>query len=148
MPQAFDGAFADQPFGLGTPVAAVAPPKGEITLSRFIDPVTSDFAINEATGHLQEMPSVRQRFLILASTILGSSSVLPNLGIDLPVLIDDTFARRVDVSVRASARHMTDVERVARIDRVVVDPGSLGRVAVRIEYFDFTLGQADSVTTP
>jgi phage baseplate assembly protein W len=86
--------------------------------------------------------------LLLAATLLGSSSVLPDLGIVFPTIIDDSFARRVDVAIRSAASHMTDVEKVARINKVSVTTGSLGRVLVLIAYDDLTLGVSDSISVP
>jgi hypothetical protein len=43
---------------------------------------------------------------------------------------------------------MTDVEKVARINKVSVTTGSLGRVLVLIAYDDLTLGVSDSISVP
>lgn len=142
----FSAPFGATPFGVGTPSAAPIPPTGTPSLCRYIDPVSKDFQIDPATGQLAQMPPVRQRFLLLLSTILGSSSALPNLGIGLPVLIDDSFARRVDVSVRVGARQMTEIERVARINDVSVVTTAGGRVVVFVDYTDLTTGLDDRVS--
>lgn len=136
------------PFGIGTPIDAPAPPMVKASMSRYIDPVSKDFGVDPFTGNLRSMPGVRQRFLLLAATLLGSSSVLPDLGIVFPTIIDDSFARRVDVAIRSAASHMTDVEKVARINKVSVTTGSLGRVLVLIAYDDLTLGVSDSISVP
>jgi phage baseplate assembly protein W len=137
------GAFEFGPFGTGTPAEAPAPPEGLPSLCRYIDPVTGDVAVDATTGHLQNMPPVRQRFLLLMQTLLGSSSVLPGLGLTIPRIIDDSFARQVDAAVREGARQMTEVEKVARIRRVDVTASALGRTAVLVEYDDLTLGAPD-----
>lgn len=132
--------FGFTPFGVGTPVDAPAPPEGLPTLVRYIDPTTRDHIIDPMTGHIAEMPSVRQRFLLIALTIKKSASVLPAMGLDLPDLIDDSFSRRVDVSVRESARPMTEIEKVARVNAVTVETTALGRVLLLINYTDLTTG--------
>lgn len=135
--------WAFGPFGTGTPATAPEPPKGLPSLSRYLDPVTGDFAKNEVSGHLQDMPPVRQRFLLLIQTLKESSSVLPDLGITVPSIIDDSFARQVDSAVRLGARQMTEVEKVARINEVTVDASALGRVRILVAYKDLTLNVND-----
>lgn len=135
--------FEFGPFGTGTPVDAPLPPRGTTTLCRFLDPVGQDFAVNAVDGHLEQMPPVRQRFLLLLSTLVGSSSTLPTLGIEVPRIIDDSFSRQVDTAVRVGARQMTEIETVARIDTVTVQASALGRVAVLVAYQDLTLGTSD-----
>jgi phage baseplate assembly protein W len=136
--------FEFGPFGTGTPVDAPEPPRGLTTLCRFLDPVSQDFTVNTVDGHLEQMPPVRQRFLLLLSTLVGSSSTLPTLGIEVPRIIDDSFERQVDAAVRVGARQMTEIEKVARIDKVTVQATSLGRVAVLVAYQDLTLGVSDN----
>lgn len=134
------------PFGIGTPVTATEPPTGKLSLSRYLNPGTGAPQADSATGHLATMPRVRQRFLILLRTLRGSSSVLPEFGLDLPVKMDGTFERRCEASIRAGAASMTDVEKVARIDGIAVTRLALGRVHVVVSFTDLTTGTADQAS--
>lgn len=138
-----DPAFFFGPFGTGTPVDAPEPPSGVPSLCRFIDPTTGDVSVDDVTGHLRSMPHVRQRFLLLLQTLSGSSSVLPDLGIVVPRIIDDSFARQVDAAIRLGARQMTEVEKVARITKITVQASALGRVLALVEYDDLKLDEPD-----
>jgi len=76
---------------------------------------------------------------------LGSSSVLPEFGIDRPEKINDQFEARVEQSIRVSARQMTDVEKVARIDAITIERRQ-GRPRVTIAYTDLTTNLSDEVS--
>lgn len=138
------GAPTGSPFGVGSAIAAPVPPLGRADLSRYVSPGTGSAEIDASTGHLQSMPAVRQRMLLLARTLRGSSAI-PEFGVDLPAVIDDTFARRVDASVRAAAAQMTEIEKVARIDSVEVTTTALGRANIVISYTDLDLRVTDTV---
>lgn len=142
----FSSGFGSTPFGVGAPVDGPAPPVGIPQLSRYLDPVTKDFSVDPTNGHLRTMPPVRQRFLLIIATLKGSSATLPELGLDFSNIIDDSFERRVDTSVRLSARQMTEIEKVARIDAVTVQTSALGRALILIAYEDLTLGITDTVS--
>lgn len=142
------GAPLGSPWGLGAPVDAPDPPIGKPSLSRYISPGDGDISVDEDTGHLRAMPSIRQRFLLLARTVRGSSAVLPEFGIVLPDKMDDFFETRVENGVRNGARQMTDVEKVARIDAVLVERTSSGRATITISYTDLTTGVNDTVEAP
>lgn len=135
------------PAGFGGGDPAPVPPTGQWG-SRFIDPRTGDFANDVETGQLQQMPPVRQRFLLKLTTRLGSSTVRPLDGIQLPAKINESTERQVDDAVRVTMHQETDVEKVARIDSVKIqrDPSNTGRVAIVVSYTDLTTGLTDGVT--
>ncbi len=138
-----------QPFGVGTPLVITVPPKAERTrLSRFIDPFSGDYAIDEDTGHQQQMPPVRQRWLLLLRERLGSSTVRPLDGIQLPKIIDEQFDRRVIATIRGSlaVQQMTQVEKVSTLDDVQVDRKETGgRVRILISYTDLSTNESGTV---
>ena len=116
-------------------------------MGRYINPGTRDYQIDPDTGDFARMPAVRQRMLILALTVRGSSSVLPNMGVRLPKIMNEAFERRVAAEVRAAARQMTDVEKVARIRDVLVERTGTGRAEITIVYDDLTTGQTGQRVT-
>lgn len=129
------------PFGVGTPLAQSPPPDPKkLKLSRFINSGSGDYEIDPDTGHFKAMPPVRQRMLLIMKTIRGSSTVLPDLGIDVPRKLDGTFIPRVTASIRNAYRQLTEVEKVARIDGIEIERLSSGRVGVLIAYTDLTTG--------
>ena len=132
------------PAGFGTGTDAPMPPSGNWG-SRYVNPQTGDYAVDPETGQFQQMPSVRQRFLLRLKEKRGSSSVRPRDGIELPKKFDATTERTVDDAVRRTMRQETDVEKVARIISVtpVRDPGNTGRINVVIVYQDLTTGIVD-----
>lgn len=132
------GAPIGTPFGSGTPATASAPPLPPAALSRYINPGSKDYEIDPVTKQFKKMPPVRQRMLLIMATNRGSSSVLPNLGIRRPKKIDQTFDRRMRNEIRAAYRQLTDVEKVARIDDILIDPRSGGRPIITIVYTDLT----------
>ena len=135
------------PLGFGTGDDAPVPPGGEWG-SRFIDPITKDYAIDPATGQFKQMPPVRQRFLLRLTTVLGSSSVRPGDGVVMPRTITASIEREVDDAVRVAMRVETNVEKIARIEsvKVIRDPQNTGRVAVVVSYTDLTTGREDQVS--
>lgn len=135
------------PAGFGTGDDAPLPPTGQWG-SRYINPQTGDYATDATTGQLQQMPPLRQRFLLRLKERYGSSSVRPTDGVKMPKKIDASVERTVDDAVRVAMRQETDVEKVAHIEsvRVVRDPENSGRAQVVISYVDLTTGLSDSVT--
>lgn len=82
---------------------------------------------------------MRQRMLLIGLTELGSSSTLPDMGIQIPRKIDRHFERNVKASVRKAYRRLTDVERSVRIDDIIIeDNGIAGRRFITISYTDLT----------
>jgi hypothetical protein len=148
MPSPFDSPLGSTPFGCGTPLPAGPPPTGYSGLCRFIDGFTGDYAIDPVTGHLAAMPVVRQRVLLALLTVRGSSSVLPTMGMRRPSKIGSDTAWAMAAEARVALSHMTDVERVLRVDNLTVEQveGS-GRVRIICEYTDLTTGQPDKVST-
>ena len=130
------------PVGFGTGEDAPEPPAGNWG-SRFIDSTTGDYAVDPVTRQLQQMPSVRQRFLLRLSTKQRSSTVRPNDGIELPTKIDAASTRNVDDAVRNAMRQETDVEKVARIISVTPtrDPNNSGKINTVVAFEDLTTGQ-------
>jgi hypothetical protein len=134
------------PYGIGTPAPSADPPTGDAGV-RYIDPASHDYAFDSATGQLAQMPTVRQRVLLAVTQLRGSSTALPNDGINLPRKMGDTFVAEMQQSVRAALRQLTDVEKLVRIDGIDVIKGQGGRSQTTITYTDLSSGQPDSVTT-
>lgn len=132
------GAF---PFGLGTPVEAAIPPTG-FPGSRYINPGSGDYEVDADSGQLAQMPGTRQRVLLALKTLKGSSSVLPEFGILLPRKIDQAIDLRVRDAVRVALSHLTDVDKVIRIESVLVSRRTTGRLAVTLAYTDLSTGAA------
>jgi hypothetical protein len=137
--------FGTGPMGLGTPVSASAPPEGPAG-SRFIDPATKDYAKDTTTGQLKQMPKVRQQVLLAVTTLLGSASTLAKFGIRMPRKMGDRFQAEMTNSVRAALRHLTDTQKVIRLDSVTAVHGRGGRGLTTISWTDLTTGKSDQVT--
>ncbi len=146
MSGAFDSPLGSTPFGAGTPLPAGAPPTGLSTFVRFIDGVTGDFQQDAATGHLAQMPLVRQRVFLALVTRLGSSSVLPGFGLKRPTKIDNSIVRTMQAAARVALYQLTDVEKVVRIDDLIVEQVTSGRVQLTVLYTDLSTGNPDKVT--
>tara|TARA_R100001163_G_scaffold65402_1_gene62450 strand:+ start:340 stop:786 length:447 start_codon:yes stop_codon:yes gene_type:complete len=132
--------LSNSPFGVGTPILAPLPAdQQDQKFSRYIDPNTGDYEVYSKTGALAQMPGVRQRVLLIAKTLRGSSSVLPNMGIKLPGKIDEAFVSTVRNSIKEAFREMTDVEKSLRIDGILVNKLTTGRISVVIAYTDLTV---------
>jgi len=141
------GPIGSGPFGIGTPVSGVAPPIGPPAGARYIDPGARDYTIDDSTGQYTRMPVVRQRMLIKLLTVRGSSTVLPELGLEVPRRIGPDFEARVRSMIRVAYKQETDIDKVARIDAVRIDRSTItGRVTITIEYTDLTTGQTDELT--
>lgn len=141
MPGLGTSPFSLFPLGFGSGEHAPTPPTG-VWGSRYINAQTGDYANDAVTGQLQQMPSVRQRFLLRLKEKRGSSSVRPLDGIEMPSKIDEASTRTVDDAVRLAMRQETDVEKVARIISVkpVRDEQNGGRVNVVVTFVDLTTG--------
>src|SRR5690348_6112618 len=113
-------AFGLGPFGLGTPASADAPPTGPIGV-RYLNPATGDFEVNSDDGQLAQMPTIRQRVLLALLTVRGSAMAAPDFGLVRSRKVGPSFEAEREASARSSLRQMTDVERVLRIDAVVVE---------------------------
>jgi phage baseplate assembly protein W len=128
--------------GLGVPVTASAPPDGPAG-SRFIDPVTKDYAIDTSTGQLQQMPPTRQRVLIILTTEIGSATTLPTLGVKWPRKMGDTYAAQVKNAVTAALYQLTEVEKVIRLKDVIVEKGRGGRSRITVVWTDLSTNRED-----
>lgn len=134
------GAPLGTPLGHGQEVPATNPSPIVSTLSRYINPATKSYEIDPDTGHLAQMPPVRQRVLIALSAVKGSSSVLPNLGIRRGGAVTARTENRLQHEVRGALREMVE-EGVLRIERIFMEelPG-LGRIRLTVQYTDLTAG--------
>lgn len=135
------------PLSLGAPLEVATIPTGTGSLSRWINPGSGDYEQDEATLQLKSMPPVRQRVVLIMRTLRGSSTVLPNLGVEKPDRMDETFERVMAQNVRDAYYQLTHVEKVIRIERVMVGRVSTGRADVLMAYTDLTTGEPDVVST-
>ena len=127
------------PFGFGTPVAAPLPPTQGPALSRYIDPGSGEFYIDPFVGQFGAMPSVRQRVLLVLNTEFGSSTALPELGIQRPKKIDENFNTAMKAAVQKAFYTLTDIERVMQIQDILINKQSSGRVAITVVYRDLSI---------
>lgn len=127
------------PFGMGTPAAAPLPPTQGPALSRYLDPGSGDFFIDETVGQFASMPSLRQRVLLIMNTELGSSTAIPTLGIPRPRKIDQTYINTTRAAIRRAFVQLTDIERVMQIQDIKVEKQAVGRIQVTLVYRDLTI---------
>jgi len=127
------------PFGMATPVAAPSAATQGPALSRYINSGSGDYEINAYVGQFAEMPTLRQRVLLILNTEFGSSSALPTLGIRRPAKITESFVAETTAAVRRAFYLLTDVERVMLILDIYIQKQSSGRVAIVVEYQDLTV---------
>ncbi len=137
--------FGTSPFGIGTPATLPDPISG-LPGVRFLDPRSRDYQYDSTTGQLAQMPTVRQRVLLSLLTLRGSSTVLPEFGVELPKKIDQAFERRVKDSVRIALRQLTEIERLIRIDGILISNRGGGRVVVTVAYTHTNDGTTDQVS--
>lgn len=134
------------PMGLGTPVSASLPPDGPAGC-RYLNPASKDYEQDPTTGQHKQMPKVRQQVLLALTTLLGSATTLQGFGIRLPRKMGDRFQAETEVSVRAALRHLTDTQRVIRIDSIKAEHGRGGRARITVSWTDATTGKrADPLT--
>jgi hypothetical protein len=134
------------PVGLGTPVSGSAPPAGAAGC-RYINPATKDYQIDPATRQQAQMPAVRQQVLLAITTLAKSATTIDWLGIRMPRKMGDRFQAETEVSVRAALRHLTDTQRVIRIDSIKAEHGRGGRGAITVSWSEIKTGKKDSVST-
>lgn len=133
------------PFGVGTPAEAIAPPTTLPSASRYVNFRTKDYE-GSSDGEIRRMPSVRHRVLMLLGATLGSSTVLPELGLKLPDRIDGRYAQLAEQRIRAALQPLvTSKELRIRFVRVTRSPVA-GRVDHIVAYDDLTTGNPDTVT--
>lgn len=136
------GSPLGSPLGLGArPVApAASPPTG---LTRLLDPTTGDYSLDASTGRFAQTTPLRQRIVIIATTLRGSSTVLRELGLSRGGKLDASAEVRFRADVRRAFRQLTDVERVMRITSIPVERASWGRLVAEIVYDDLTTGDTN-----
>lgn len=135
-------ALGTGPLGIGDPTEADEHPDAAQSLSTWVSPATKQYEINSTTGALAEVPPVRGRMLYCLTQKLGSSALLPDDGINYPTRVDETYDNKVRAAIRAATRQLTDVEKVARIDEIIIEErGRRSRGLVR--FTDLTTGLKD-----
>lgn len=135
--------FGGGPFGLATPPAPAEATTGGGG-SRFIDPTSKDYGVDSATGQYAQMPPTRQQVLIALTTLFNSSGVT-NFGVRLPKRMGDTFEAECKSAVASALRHLTEIQKVIRVDLVKIDKGAGGRARITVQWFDLVTGQRDQL---
>lgn len=133
-------AFGLGPFGLGSPASASEPPEGSAGC-RWLNPTTGDYEQDDDTRQFKQMPTVRHRVRMILGTKKGSSSTLPDLGVEWPSKMGDTYEAECKAAVALALQRMTDIEKVVRIDAVIVEKGAGGRSRVTVSFTDLTTGK-------
>lgn len=136
--------FGTGPFGLGTPATLTAPPDGA-SGCRYLNPVTRDYEQDSTTGHLAQMPPVRQRVLLALLTLRTSSTAVPAFGVKLPSKIGTTFDAEVRAAIYLALRHLTETEKAIRVERIDVEK-AYGRARMTVVWTDLTTGAEDQVS--
>jgi hypothetical protein len=136
------GAF---PFGYGAPASAAEPPNGAAG-TRYINPGSRDYEVDPDTRQFKQMPALRQRVLLKLATRKDSIPVLRDFGLGMPSKMGTGFERALAERIRVAFRQETDVEKVMRIDAVIVQRVSSGRAHVIFDYTDLSTGEPDRVT--
>lgn len=131
--------------GLGVPVEAAAPPTGPAG-SRFINPATGDFEIDSDTLQQKQMPIERQQVLLALRTLYGSAAAVPGFGVRIPKKMGDRFVAEATDAVRAALVHLTDKQKVIRLDKVTAEHGRGGRGKVTVHYTITRTGKNDVVS--
>lgn len=135
-------ALGTGPMGFGDPNEADDPPPEAVYLSNWVSPASKQYEIDPDTGALAEVPPIRGRVIYCMTQVLGSSALLPDDGIEYPKRVDETFDTKVRNAVRTALRQLTDVEKVIRIEAIVVqERGRRSRGLV--QYTDLTTGLPD-----
>jgi phage baseplate assembly protein W len=133
------------PFGVGAPDGAFAPPDTRPTASRFVNWRTKDYEVAE-NGEVKRMPTVRHRVLMALGMTKGSSSVLPEDGLQLPDRIDNRYAQLAEQRIRAALSSLVKAKEL-RINFVRITRTEItGRVDHLVSYTDLTTGNAETVT--
>jgi hypothetical protein len=130
------------PFGIGTPAEASERPTGAAGV-RFINPDTRDYEQDPSTSQLAQMPSVRQRVMLALVTEFGSSGV-DGFGFKRPPKMGTGFERVTELAVRTALRQLTDVERIIRVDQVLVDRLNTQRARINVTFTNLETGKQDT----
>jgi hypothetical protein len=138
-------AMGSAPFGIGTP--ADAPEAlGLSAGSRYLNPATGDYEVDTTTQHFAQMPPTRQRVLLALLTRHNSSAV-DGFGKRVSKRMGDSFEVEERAHVAEALHHMTEVEKVLRVNQVDVERGLGGRARVTVHYTDLVSGEADLANT-
>ena len=136
--------------GIGTVATVAAAPKPGAG-SRFINQLTGDYEVDPTTGQYAQMPPVRQRVMLALTTVIGTSTAQPQLGLKAPRKIKSTYVAEMQIAVRSALRHLTREDApVIRIQAIDVVKIGVGRVRVTVSYLDLTTGRPDTaaITNP
>lgn len=125
---------AGEGFGVGESEEAAAPPDGP-SGTRFLNPASRDYEVDDFTGHLKQMPALRQRVLLALMTELGTSTVRPEFGVQRPRKMGNRFEADMQAAVRAALAHIVNAGEI-QIDGVDVLRGAGGRAQVTVRYRD------------
>lgn len=132
-------------FGLETPDDAPDPTTGPPG-SRYINPATGDYEIDQTTGQLKQMPRTRQRVLLALITLQKSATASPGFGNQLPRKMGTAFEIQTKQAVLFALRHLTESEQVIRIESIVVERGRNSRARVTLSYTDLETNLPDQVS--
>ena len=130
--------LGETPLGFGEFTEAPTPPTVPSSFVRYINPATGDFEIDPNTGHLQQMPAVRQRVLIALTARRGSSTTLTELGIQWGGTLDRTAEYRLRAAVTQALADLIAEPAIFRLDSIDFERTSLGRARVTVNYTDKT----------
>ena len=137
--------FGLGPFGLETPDDPPTPPTGTAG-SRYINPATGDYEVDETTGQLKQMPRTRQRVLLALITMRRTVPTAPRFGANLPRKMGTSFEVEVRQSVALALQHLVN-ERAIDLQQIVVERGRNSRARVTVNYIDLDTDEPDFVET-
>lgn len=135
-------AFGTTPLGLSEEV--VTETIGTQNGSRYLDPVTRDYATRD--GEILRAGSARQRIINLLVTDVKTS--LSIKGIKFPDLHNESTVRAVQSDVRRTLQIMIDDGSIIlqSVDVRERADGVVGRLGISVSYIDRGNGQEDTVT--
>ncbi len=133
------------PYGTGTPIVDTVTPTLPFG-SRYLNPGTRDFERDVGTLQFKQMPSTRQRALLAVLTTLNSS-IVRGFGLGRPRKMGPSFEREMRDHVRRAFAHLTDSEKLIRLDDIIVERGDGGRARVTVAFTDLTTGEDGTVST-
>lgn len=136
--------FGLGPFGLETPDDPPDPVTGTAG-SRFINPTTGDYEVDSVTGQLKQMPRTRQRVLLALITLRRTASTAPGFGSKLPRKMGTAFEMESRQAVLYALKHLIEVEKVIRIESLVIERGLGSRARITISYTDLETNEPDQV---
>lgn len=131
--------LGETPLGYGEPEEAPVPPEVS-TFSRFIDTGAGDFAMDDETRGLAQMPGVRQRVLLALKTRFGTSTVLPRFGLRWGGKLDAQAESRIKGEIRLCLKPLVEDGSISLVS-IDWEKRDLGRAVATITYFDKTIGR-------